>query len=389
MIFMEKLTPRQRVSLALNHREPDRVPIDIGSTACSFTNDLFQRVKEYCGITSTDIVMRPDESAAFYNDDLLKALGVDFRHLFLMPPDNHDFSADAEGYMVSEWGLKKKKIDGLSIIINKPLENATIDDIDRYGWPDPLNPARVQGLKQRGQYLYEHTDYALASRAISHGFFELAWELRGMDNFLVDMMNDKEFAGKLLDKTLEIQMQLYEVLLINVGPYLQIVETADDYGTQNGPMMSPYLFREMIKPRRKKLNDLIKSLAPQARIFHHTCGSVYQLIDDLIETGIDILNPVQPLAKDMDSFRLKKEFGDVLCFHGGVDEQRALPGSKEELAREIKTRLASFAPGGGYIMAPTSNFQSDTSIENILYYLETIKKYGTYPIQVALGEGQE
>jgi len=334
------------------------------------------------GVTTPDIVIRPDESAAYYNDDLLTVLGSDFRHLFLMPPDNHYFSADAEGCMVSEWGLKKKKIDGLSIIVDKPLENSTIEDIDKYTWPDPFNVARAKGLRERAKHLYEDTDYAIASRAVSHGFFELAWELRGMENFLVDMMIDKEFAGKLLDKTLEIQMQLYEVLLTNVGEYVQIVETADDYGTQNGPMMSPELFREMIKPRRKKLNDLIKRLAPQAKIFHHTCGSVYQIINDLIETGVDILNPIQPLAKDMDSFRLKQEFGGMLCFHGGVDEQYAIPGSKVELEREIKTRLAAFAPGGGYIIAPTSNFQIDTPIENILFYLETIKKFGNYPIHI-------
>jgi uroporphyrinogen decarboxylase len=375
---MEQLTPRQRVEMTINHLQPDRVPFDIGSTACNFTNDLFLKIKKHMGITSSDILMRPDESAAYYNDDLLEALGTDFRHLFLLPPDNVDLQPAQDGGVTSEWGLKKRKMNGLSVIVNKPLEKAGIDDIDRYPWPDPHNSARTKGLRERAERLYRDTHYAIASRAVSHGFFELAWELRGMEAFLMDMLADKMFANKLLDKTLEIQMGLYEALLSQTGEYVQIVETADDYGTQNGPLLSPALFREMIKPRRKQLNELIRRLAPRAKIFHHTCGSVYKIVDDLIETGVDILNPVQPLAKDMDSFRLKKEFGDRLVFHGGVDEQVALPGSKAVLEKEIKTRIDAFAPGGGYIIAPTSNFQTDTSIENIVFYLEIVKTYGVY-----------
>jgi uroporphyrinogen decarboxylase len=375
---MEQFTPRQRVEMTINHLQPDRVPFDIGSTACNFTNDLFFKIKKHLGITSPDILMRPDESAAYYNDDLLDALGTDFRHLFLLPPDNVDLQPEQDGSVTSEWGLKKRKMNGLSVIVNKPLEHAGIDDIDCYPWPDPQNCARIKGLRERAEHLYRDTHYAIASRAVSHGFFELAWELRGMEAFLMDMLADKAFANKLLDKTLEIQMGLYEALLSQAGEYVQIVETADDYGTQNGPLLSPALFREMIKPRRKQLNELIRRLAPGAKIFHHTCGSVYKIVEDLIETGVDILNPVQPLAKDMDSFRLKKEFGDRLVFHGGVDEQVALPGSKAVLEREIKTRIDAFAPGGGYIIAPTSNFQTDTPIENIMFYLELVKTYGVY-----------
>ena len=121
-----------------------------------------------------------------------------------------------------------------------------------------------------------YTDYAIAARAVSHGFFELAWELRGMENLLMDMLIDKDFANRLMDKILEIQIGFYDVLLSACGEYLQVVETGDDYGTQRGPIMSPELFWEMIVPRRKKLNDFIRSKAPQAKIFHHTCGSVYR-----------------------------------------------------------------------------------------------------------------
>lgn len=143
-------------------------------------------------------------------------------------------------------------------------------------------------------------------------------------------------------------------------------------------MMSPEMFREFIKPRRKELNTVINELAPKAKVFHHSCGSITKIIDDLIDTGVDILNPVQPLAVGMDSFKLKKDFGDRICFHGGIDGQKALPGSKELLEKEIKTRIDAFAPGGGYIIAPTSNFQDDTPLENIFFYIDCVKKYGQY-----------
>ncbi len=374
----QSITSRERVNRILNHQEADRVPLDIGSTAGSFTNKTFQMLKKHFGILSEDIVPRPDASAAFYNDDLLEALGSDFRHVFLMPPDAWDPHPDKDGIITSEWGMKKKKVEGLTEIISAPLAEAGIENLNDYPWPDPEDPGRVRGLKERIESLYNNTDYALASRAVSHGFFELAWELRGMENFLVDMLTDREFAEALLDRTLEIQMGMYTALLRDAGPYLQIVETADDYGMQTGPLMSLELFRELIKPRRRKLNDHIRSLAPDCRIFHHTCGSVYDLLPDLIEAGVEILNPCQPLASKMESERLKADFGDRICFHGAIDEQAALPGSLDQLGREIEKRIDALSPGGGYIVASTSNIQDDTPLENILFYIKKVKEYGVY-----------
>ncbi len=374
----ERYTPRERVALILNHQEADRVPLDIGSTAGSFTNTTFKMLKKHFGITSEDLVPRPDASAAYYNDDLLEALGSDFRHIFLMPPDSWSFEPDENGTTRSEWGMEKRKIEGLTEIVSAPLKDATVDDLASYPWPDPEDPGRVRGLKERIEHLYNNTDYALASRAVSHGFFELAWELRGMENFMVDMLVDREFAEALLDKTLEIQMGLYTALLKDAGPYLQVVETADDYGMQTGPLMSVELFRELIKPRRKKLNEHIKSLAPNCKVFHHTCGSVFDLLPDLMEAGVDILNPCQPLAAKMDSEGLKKEFGNKICFHGAIDEQAALPGTIEQLEAEIEKRIDALSPGGGYIVASTSNIQDDTPLENILFYIKKVKDYGVY-----------
>lgn len=373
------MTSRERVQCILEHKKPDRVAVDIGSTASGLTNPTMKKVKSYFHITSQDILFRPDESAAYYNDDVLEALGSDFRHVFLMPPDTGNWKYNENGKIVNEWGMEKTMKSGLSQFSSNPLADAeSIEDLEKYPWPDPYAPGRNKGLKERIEHLYQDTDYALAARSVSHGIFELAWELRGMENLLCDMMLDKDFANYLFDKTLEIQMGLYDVLLEDAGKYVQIVETADDYGTQRGPMISPELFDEMILPRRKKLNDFIHSKAPQAKIFHHTCGSVYKLLPNLIASGVEILNPVQPSAADMDTFRLQEEFGDQLIFHGGIDEQTALVYGQDVLRHEMEQRIASLGKDGGYIMAPTSNFQDDMPLENIIYFSKMAHEIGNY-----------
>lgn len=372
------MTSRERVACVLNHQKPDRLPVDIGSTASGFANATFFKLKEYFGITSPDIFYRPDETAAYYNDELIEKMGGDFKHVFLMPADDYRFEIDAEGYAVSEWGLKKRCLNGMMQNCDNPLADAEIEDIDTYPWPDPYAPGRDRGLRERAEYLYYHTDYAIAARSVSHGLFELAWELRGMQNFLMDMMADKEFANKLLDKLLEIQIGYYDVLLSACGEYVQIVETADDYGTQTGPFMSPALFEEMILPRRKKLNDFIHSKAPQAKIFHHTCGSVYMLMEDLIACGIEVLNPVQPSAKDMQGEILQPEFGDRLIFHGSIDEQTALVKPMAVLREKIAHQCATLGRDGGYIVAPTSNFQNDMPLENIVNFASIVHEFGTF-----------
>lgn len=380
---MIRMTSRERVLMALNHQEPDRVPIDIGSSANNFTAGLFQALKKHFGILSPDIVPRPDESAPFYNDDLIQALGGDFRHVFIMPSQKVDYGRQPDGTVRNDWGIVKRLVNGMNQQCANPLADAqSVEDILRYDWPDPDEACRFEGIRERARMLHDQTEYAVAARAVSHGMFELAWETRGMENFLCDLAMDDDMAYAILEKITDLQIRFYTNYLRECGPYVQVVQTADDYGTQTGLMISRDMWRKFIKPQRKRLNDCIRKHAPGAKIFHHTCGSVFELIEDFIEIGIDILNPVQPYAARMDSATLKAAFGDRICFHGGIDEQRALPVSIEAIDQELRTRIHAMAPGGGYIIGPTSNIQDDTSVEHVLYYLEKAKEYGRYPITV-------
>lgn len=385
---MPTLTKRERVARCLAHQEPDHVPIDIGSTASWFTDPAYERMKKQLGIESEGDLFRLGENAAHYDEKLLDQLDTDFRHVYLRPSqtDWAAWNASDKTQFVDEWGIERSYIlsdygGGNWERTSNPLAEATADDLDDYPWPDPTDPARVEGLAERAKRLWEETDYAISARAVSHGLFELSWELRGMEQFLVDMMLDKPFAHKLIGKILSVQLGLYTALLDAAGPYVQVVQTADDYGAQNAPLMSPELYREMIMPYRQELNRLIKAKAPQAKIQHHTCGSVYKLLPDLIETGIEILNPVQPLAADMDPARLKAEFGDQLTFHGAIDIQQAMVGSIEDVETEVRTRIQQLGPGGGYIIATCSNVQPDIPPENVLALLRIARQAGQYPLK--------
>lgn len=384
---MRELTSRERVARALAHQEPDLVPIDIGSTAAWFTDVTYERMKNHLGLESEGDLFRLGENAAHYDDQLLDRLDTDFRHVFLHPSqaDWDAWHASDKTRFVDEWGIERRKVkSGYGgenwEKVTYPLKDATIADLDNFPWPDPADPVRVAGLAERARRLWEETDYAVSARSVSHGLLETAWELRGVEQILIDMIENKEFAHKLIQKILEVQLGLYKALLDAVGPYVQIVQTADDYGTQKGPLISPAMYREFIMPYRQELNRFIKSRAPQAYIQHHTCGSVYRLLPDLIETGINILNPVQPLAADMNPGRLKAEFGDKLVFHGAIDIQQAMAGTIEDVRAEVTTRIRQLGPGGGYIVAACSNFQPDTSSENILAMIETARRVGRYPL---------
>ena len=377
------LTPRERVLTALEHREPDRVPLGLGASGASVTDDVYFKLKDYFGIEGDVEPFRSGHGDNIYDPRIFDCLGVDFRHVFLRssleftPPVNED------GSLVNEWGVTVKKYGRFYEWISNPLADAGVSDIDSYNWPKPYTGNRQRGLMEAINDYYYNTDFAIATRSPSRGFFDLGVQLRGFERFMTDLILDKQFIHKLMNKLLEVMCGFYDVLLDQVGPYVHIVETQDDYGHQNSLFFSPSTFQEMIKPYRAELNAFIKKKAPQARIFIHTCGAVSELIDDLIDCGVDVVNPVQPLARGMETDALKNRFGNRVVFHGGIDLQEALAGTAEDVEIEVKKRLRDLAPGGGYILSPANVVQDDVPVENIVLLFDLAKKYGTYPINIA------
>ena len=263
-----------------------------------------------------------------------------------------------------------------------PIAEPTLEALRRYPWPDPHDPGRTEGLKDRALKLYETTDYALVLDAAGFGIFETGWMLRGFENFLMDLAAEPKFAEALMQGVADYYIALYDRVLAEAGEYLQVVMIGDDLGTQNGPMISPETYRKLVKPAQKRVWQFLKSKT-KARLFLHSCGSVRKLIPDFIELGLDILNPVQVAAKDMDPKELKREFGKDLTFWGGgCDTQKVLTfGTPDEVEREVRRRIADFAPGGGFVFNQIHNIQPQVPPENILRMFETVLQYGVYPIR--------
>jgi len=384
------MTPRERVLFALNHQEPDRVPIGIGASGSAIHDVVYKALKERLSIQGDIEPFRRGHGDNYYDDRVFDALGTDIRHVFLNFYHSSHFVRKELGAgglydpFIDAWGITRETKGGLHAFTGSPLAKATtMSDIDGYPWPNPYGDSGLlDGVRERAEYLRYHTDFAISTRCPTSGIFEYCWVLRGMENFMVDMIADPKLAMRLVDRVTDTIMKYYDILLSAVGTYVDIVETQDDYGTQQNSFMSPELFRKIIKPARQRLHELIRTRAPQARIYLHTCGSVRNLIPDLIEIGVDILNPVQPLAAGMDPAGLKADFGDKLTFHGAIDMQQAMPGSPEDVSREVRTRIRQLGPGGGYILAPANLVQSDVPLDNLLRMVEEAKEYGKYPISI-------
>jgi uroporphyrinogen decarboxylase len=380
---MATMTPRERVLAALGHREPDRVPLDLGGLSTTIETDPYQELKAHLGITSkTELFLRDHVDPP---EELLEEFQIDTRYIRIGRPQNVKVQIDSDNSYVDEWGTRWKKPESSLYWdpVDWPLKDAMIEDLETYAWPDPSDPGRTEGLREKARQLHEETDYAIVADMPVLGVFETSGVcLRSIERFMMDLVLDKPFAEALLNKLADLHMELYGRYLDAVGEYIDVIVVSDDLGGEHAPLISPEIYREMVKPAQKRLWQFIKSKT-KAYLFMHTCGSVYRLIPDLIELGVDTLNPIQVAAKDMDTKRLKKEFGDRLAFWGGVDTQKVLPyGSPQDVEEEVKKRIADLAPGGGYILTAVHNIQAGVSPENICTMYDAAREYGTYPINL-------
>ncbi len=376
------MNPRERVIASLSHQEPDRIPTSLGGSAHKLADSRYVLLKERFGLSGESPQRLTGAYLSHVDNRVLDALGVDVRYVHLRPYSGYRAEVCSDGTWTDEWGLKHRVLEGGYYELGgTPLADATIADLERYPWPDPHDPARVEGLKEEVLDLYHHTDYAIgAYRPTISGIFEMSHYLTGMEKLLVDTVINKPFVDALFWKLAEVLGEFYRVYLGIVGPYVQIVELADDLGTQIGPMISPKAYRELLRDKHAYLAQIVKENAPGARFLLHSCGSVKAFIPDFIEAGFDILNPVQPLAQGMDPTVLKAEYGNEICFLGGVDVQQTMRGPVEGVRAEVRQRIEELGRGGGYILAPSHNFGDDVPMENILAFFEAAREYGTYPI---------
>lgn len=397
------MTSRERVITALEHKEPDRVPVDLGAMlSTGIMGIAYNKLKAYLGMSGGRTRMYDlGQQLAEPEIEILERIGADILPLFISEPKKWKPGKlpDGSPCEVPEWFNPEVLPDGSQVLrdgaghitakmpkdgyyfdgVYHPLESiSTIEELEQHNFYSPINEATLNDLHERAKHLYETTDYALMLNGAG-GIYEWAQGLRGWDVFMMDLAENPEFAGTLLDKLVEANIKRLEQVLPVVEGYVQVVQTGDDLGMQSGLQLSPKLYREVVKPRHKKLYQYIKEHT-SAYIFIHTCGSVYEFIPDFIEMGVDALNPVQVSAKDMDTKRLKREFKKEITFWGGgCDTQRVLPfGTPSEVEEEVKKRINDLAPSGGFVFTQVHNIQAGTPPENIMAMYDTVKSFGKY-----------
>mgnify|MGYP000985468116 FL=1 len=383
-------TSRSRVEAAINHREPDRVPYDLGGTILTGIHQIaYRRLRQYLGLPNIEIQIEdPFQQLAKVDEDLKERLKVDVWGINPSEPPNSTPPGRIEdGYskIVDEWGIEWwMPIDGgfYHDMRKHPLENVnTIDGLKNYKFPDPLHPARFTNMAEQADELINKKQVAYVLGRNAAGIFEVALWLRGFENFFCDMIENPDFADALLDIICEIKMKYWGKALQTVGKNVMIVSEADDLCSQTKCFISLEMYRRFLKPRHSKLFSFIKkSSQVPVKVFFHSCGAVRKLLPDLIEAGVDILNPVQVSAAGMDTRELKKEFGNDLVFYGGgVDTQYVLPrGTVEQVKDEVKRRIDDLAPGGGFVFTTVHNIQADVPPQNIMAMWEALQEYGVY-----------
>ena len=383
------MNSRERILTTLDHREPDRVPFDMGS--CQVTGIhvvAYRNLRNALGLPEVEIEMCDAvQQLASIDDDLGRRLDIDTRGLY--PLNSHNWKVveeDAGDYRAyhDEWGIThhRPKANGLyfSVVASPlPRTDLTVQDISNHPWPDVGNKERLAGLGELAED-FKDSGYAVVLKDAFAGIFEFAQRIVGMENLLMMMITNESAACALFDKLLELKLDYWRTALAELGGLVDIVTYADDYGTQTSQIISPDMFRRLIKPRVKTLFEAYAKLAPHAKRFFHSDGNVRPLIPDFLEIGVEILNPIHIRAKDMEPAALKRDFGrDLVFWGGGVDTQGILPtGTPQQVKDNVKRNIDALAPGGGYVFNTIHNIQADVPAENIIAMWEAIKEYGVY-----------
>ncbi len=385
------MNSRERLQIALNHQEPDRIPYDFGATVLTSISQFgYRKLRTHLGLTQVEPnIVDIFQQVVAVDEDMRTMLKCDVKDV--APRSSATFQVNIKNdmadytYFYDEWGIgwKMPKVGGLYYdMFSHPLAgNITKADIDKYPWPNPIDPARFVGLKERARYAAEVEQQGVILGGLSAGIMEMVAWMRGFADYFADFGNNEEQLGYFLDKIVDLKMAYWEIALREAGEYADAVVEADDMAGQRGMLMSPASYRRVVKPRHKKLMDFIHART-KAKIFFHSCGSVRKVIPDFIDVGVDILNPVQVNATGMDSAELKREFGkDITFWGGGVDTQGVFGSGQVDVQGvkdDVRRRIDDLAPGGGFVFATIHNIQANVPPENIMAMWETLQEYGIY-----------
>ena len=374
------MNSRERALRALRHqqgRAPDRIPMYV-----TIVSEVAEVLSQVTGIApyNCDAYLTNRISHA----EILTSLGNDVVGIGSTAPDSSPTRTRPDGLRVDEWGLVYRQVPhGFGVyqeVVERPLSGITsAQELAGYAMPDPGAVGRFDVASDHSQRYGR--DYALLG-VIECTVFEMAWNLVGLEQFLTDMALRKDYVGPLLDMVADYSISV-GLELIHLGA--EIMLTGDDLGMDIGPMISPKMWREQIKPRLQRVLDAYRAAKPDIILAYHTCGSVLPFIDELMEIGVDVLNPIQVTANGMDPAALKREYGDRLAFLGGIDQRHVLPeGTPQEVDLEVRSRMWQMGQGGGYMVAPTHDIQADTPVENVLRLFQSVKQWGQYPLKPAM-----
>ena len=361
---------RERVLTAIDHREPDRVPLDFGGTGVSSASEKMQQdIREVLGLKTP-----PDPRFRYFDNVIQEYFGCDIRQIGMRGPRFFTPRQDEQGRWLDEWGVHDYNDSAIN-----PLRNLSIADLKTYPWPDPYDPGRIEGIKEEAKFLHTQTDYAIAANAPAMGFFEAGCRLRGYDQFMLDFAINPDFIKAFFDQQLVLMQGFVDVYVGEIGEYIDIIWLGDDACTQRGPYIRPKMYQELVKPYFAEYIRHIQKYT-QARIMHHCCGACSVLIPDYLDIGIQVMTPTQPEADGMRPERLKELFGERMTFHGGIGLQYVLPhGTPAEVKANVRQTARALGKGGGYILAAAHTPPDDVPAENIIAMLETAQEL-TYPL---------
>jgi uroporphyrinogen decarboxylase len=377
------MTPRERVLATLRHEEPDRVPIVLGvSNATGIKMRPYRDLKRLVGIEAPDeyLYRWPELGTAALDEATLARLGSDVRGVLDVEPAwvlERNAARPPHSDYVNSWGSGAVEIgpEDWFPAVCPMAEATTITEIEDYPWPDMDDPTRVAHVAAEAAALADEGRYAIMATPWLLFPLERAFAMQGMDVFLANLVFHPEFCEALLWRIEDLCKTLMGHFLDALGPNVDIIKVGDDLGTQDSLMMSPEMYRRVLKPIHADYIRFIKERT-HAKVFFHTDGDVFPLIDDFIEMGVDILNPIQTSAGKMsDLAELKARWGDRLTFCGAIDTQRILPrGTPREVRDEVRRVIDVLAPGGGYMVSSVHSVMNDVPAENILAMVDAVRE---------------